>query len=138
MELGFYEWQLLVLASLCAVSLGVERHVATSSGWKESAEDRLENGTRVGSGVLSALTRKYLLVYAIVMGPFLSSFAAFFSPLCRRGLAPGPLCIFAVQGSICLSREDGRRFLRDRFPLSCYCSTCGRRMGRPTVRLSFI
>ncbi len=65
MELDFYEWQLLVLASFFVVSLGIERHVAKSS---ISIEDRLENGSGVGSGVLSTLTRKYLLVYAIVMG----------------------------------------------------------------------
>jgi hypothetical protein len=69
MEFGFYEWQLLVLASVFVVALGIERHVAQSSISKESLEDSLENGSRVvGSGVLSTLTRKYLLVYAIVMG----------------------------------------------------------------------
>jgi len=68
MELGFYEWQLLVLASVFVVSLGIEKHVAQSSISKESIDDSLENGSRVGSGVLSTLTRKYLLVYAIVMG----------------------------------------------------------------------
>ncbi len=67
MESGFYERQLLVLASFCVVSLGIERNVARGSTIaKESTDDRRENGSRVS--VRSALTRKYLLVYAIVMG----------------------------------------------------------------------
>ena len=67
MEFGFYERQLLVLASFCVVLLGIERNVAKGSiVAKESTENRRENGSRVS--VRSELTRKYLLVYAIVMG----------------------------------------------------------------------
>ena len=70
MELGFYESQLLVLATGCAISFGLERHVAKNTRHaKETADERLENG-KLGTGgsALSTLTRKYLLVYAIVMG----------------------------------------------------------------------
>jgi len=67
MEFGFYERQLLVLASFCVVFLGIERNVARGSTVaKESTDNRRQNGSQVS--VRSELTRKYLLVYAIVMG----------------------------------------------------------------------
>jgi len=75
MELGFYESQLIVLATVCAISFGLERHVAKNARQhphpKETADERLENGKLgVGGSALSTLTRKYLLVYAVVMGMF--------------------------------------------------------------------
>lgn len=69
---NFYEIQLAVLASICGVALLVDRYVSKSKAQHKanaSADERLESGKAGHSeGALSALTRKYLLVYAIVMG----------------------------------------------------------------------
>ncbi|THH12278.1 hypothetical protein EW146_g7769 [Bondarzewia mesenterica] len=89
---GFYEFQLTLLVLICVLVLVLERWVssskikkplAASSLAKEYVDDSLENGrshTRHGSNgsvsgmasaresALNALMRKYLVVYAIVMG----------------------------------------------------------------------
>ncbi|KAF9051877.1 hypothetical protein BJ165DRAFT_1340856 [Panaeolus papilionaceus] len=70
-QLDFYERQLVVLSVLCGISLIVDRYVA-SKGKKQphvqSADERLEGGKTNASTALADLTRKYLVVYAIVMG----------------------------------------------------------------------
>lgn len=67
---NFYEIQLVFLAFICAVALLADRYVSKSKQQhKASADERLESGKAGNSeGALSVLTRKYLLVYAIVMG----------------------------------------------------------------------
>ena len=69
---GFYEVQLLQLAVVCVISLSIDRYVAGKSAkhGKESADDRLESGKLGSTSALTALTRKYLVVYGIVMGEF--------------------------------------------------------------------
>jgi hypothetical protein len=67
---GFYEQQLLGLGVFCLLALTADRYVAKSTKQlqsKISADDRLESG-KSSSSALATLTRKYLLVYAIVMG----------------------------------------------------------------------
>lgn len=67
----FYEKSLVYLSVICVLALLLDRYVRSSRGnkVKESADDRLESGKQGASaGVLSTLTRKYLVVYAIVMG----------------------------------------------------------------------
>lgn len=73
----FYELQLMLLTGFCIFSLLLERQAAKQkrSLPKDRDPERLENGhghTRSGSasshGGLATLTRKYLIVYAIVMG----------------------------------------------------------------------
>ncbi|KAF9479320.1 DUF791-domain-containing protein [Pholiota conissans] len=67
---GFYEQQLLGLGVICLLALTADRYVAKSAKQlqsKSSADDRLESG-KTSSSALATLTRKYLLVYAIVMG----------------------------------------------------------------------
>lgn len=67
----FYEVQLVILAGLCVAALLVERYVSQShkrNQTKDSAEDQLESGKVGNAGAMSLLTKKYLLVYAIVMG----------------------------------------------------------------------
>jgi hypothetical protein len=75
----FYELQLILLTGFCIFSLLLERYASKqkrSLAPKGSHDpDRLENGhghTRSisisGHGGLATLTRKYLAVYAIVMG----------------------------------------------------------------------
>jgi hypothetical protein len=75
MQLGFYEFQLLILVSVCTVSIGVERHLNKKTKHqltvKSSPDERLEDGvaaSAAGSSGLPSLMRKYLVVYAIVMG----------------------------------------------------------------------
>ncbi|PPQ75158.1 hypothetical protein CVT24_007486 [Panaeolus cyanescens] len=70
-QTGFYETQLVVLSVFCGVSMLVDRYVANKAKKQQhaqSADDRLEGGRMNTSGALAALTRKYLIVYAIVMG----------------------------------------------------------------------
>ncbi|KAF8957856.1 hypothetical protein BDZ97DRAFT_1924236 [Flammula alnicola] len=69
--LGFYELQLLGLGVLCFVSLSLDRYITQNAKKyqsKTSADDRLESGKSGNASALAALTRKYLLVYGIVMG----------------------------------------------------------------------
>lgn len=73
---GFYEVQLLGLAVICVISLSIDRYVAGKSAkhGRESADDRLESGKSGSPSALAALTRKYLVVYGIVMGVFVYTF----------------------------------------------------------------
>ena len=66
----FYELQLIILAIVCCVGLFVDRQLSRASKAKETADDRLENGRQGSAAAAAALSRKYLLVYAIVMGEF--------------------------------------------------------------------
>ncbi|KAI6097186.1 hypothetical protein F5141DRAFT_1149880 [Pisolithus sp. B1] len=69
--LGFYELQLIILISACLLFLLVERHVSTRKRTtaKDHDPDRLENGgSTTPVNALATLTRRYLVVYAIVMG----------------------------------------------------------------------
>ncbi|KAI6029875.1 hypothetical protein PISMIDRAFT_680734 [Pisolithus microcarpus 441] len=69
--LGFYELQLVILISACLLFLLVERHVSTRKRMtaKDHDPDRLENGGSITPvNALATLTRRYLVVYAIVMG----------------------------------------------------------------------
>ncbi|KAK7462850.1 hypothetical protein VKT23_007426 [Stygiomarasmius scandens] len=68
---NFYERQLIILTSLCLLSLALERFLSKPRQLpKHSPEARLENGLGPKGDVnsLAALTRKYLVVYALVMG----------------------------------------------------------------------
>ncbi|KAF6764438.1 hypothetical protein DFP72DRAFT_1059419 [Ephemerocybe angulata] len=67
-NLGFYEVQLLVLAVICAAGFVLDRRLSSFLKGKETAESRLENGKDGNAAAAAALTRRYLLVYAIVMG----------------------------------------------------------------------
>lgn len=65
----FYELQLILLAGFCAVALLLEQYVSRQKRSAANA-DHLENGgpAQVSNhGGLSTLTRKYLVVYGIVM-----------------------------------------------------------------------
>ncbi|KAJ2916535.1 hypothetical protein MD484_g3883, partial [Candolleomyces efflorescens] len=64
----FYELQLIILAIVCCIGLLVDRQLSRASKAKETADDRLENGRQGSATAAAALSRKYLLVYAIVMG----------------------------------------------------------------------
>ena len=75
----FYELQLILLTGFCISSLLLERYASKQKHSllpKQSRDpDRLENGhshtrsaSMSGHGALAALSRKYLVVYAIVMG----------------------------------------------------------------------
>lgn len=71
-QVNFYQIQLVALSVICGIALLVDRFVSKSKARHKahaSADERLENGKGGHSdGALAALTRKYLLVYAIVMG----------------------------------------------------------------------
>ena len=146
MQLGFYELQLLVLASVCTVALGFERFVSKKpkqdlKSGKDSANERLEDGVVPSMGAstgLSSLMRKYLIVYAIVMGVSCSlHFCSFHQtrPV-RRGLAARTLRILIVQRTVWVPRENGRRFLCDRLSISRLGRSSGGSMGRPAVSTS--
>ena len=87
---AFYETQLIVLGVVCLISLVVDRYLArktrallassASQPARDAADDRLESGKAngpvgsvspvSGSAAMRSLERKYLVVYAIVMGEF--------------------------------------------------------------------
>lgn len=71
---SFYETCLVFLTLLCLVLLLAERYVSgleKESATKESADDRLESARPPNAGsALKTLARKYLVVYAIVMGMY--------------------------------------------------------------------
>ncbi|KZP16952.1 DUF791-domain-containing protein [Athelia psychrophila] len=68
----FYELQLILLTGFCVVSLLLERYASKHKSPDPPAPGRLESGhvknTSVASGARGALTKRYLMVYAIVMG----------------------------------------------------------------------
>jgi MFS transporter, MFS domain-containing protein family, molybdate-anion transporter len=70
--IGFYESQLIALTAFCLLTLTVERCLSKSNRTELSRElgahNHVENGSLKGRGPLAALTRQYLVVYAIVMG----------------------------------------------------------------------
>lgn len=119
MDSTFYQFQLGLLAVICAVFLAFERYLkskkSTTANVKElSVEESLEvghstlpsNGSAVPAitpraGALSVLMRKYLLVYAIVMGMVvLISFFEDVDPSQSCRLAPGPICLLSLSRAI--------------------------------------
>ena len=65
----FYESQLIGLTAFCLLTLAVERYLSQSNRKKLSQDlGGDETGSLKGRGLLAALTRQYLVVYAIVMG----------------------------------------------------------------------
>lgn len=62
--LSFYEFQLVVLVSLCFTFLLFERYALR----KQSKHQAGAADTTFGSSISSKLMRQYLVVYAIVMG----------------------------------------------------------------------
>lgn len=74
---GFYELQLLILVSACLFCLLVDRYASSTrrAPAKDHDPDRLENGgSTTPVNALATLTRRYLVVYAIVMGASLVRF----------------------------------------------------------------
>lgn len=67
---GFYELQLVILVSACLFFLLIERHVSSKKRAlaKDHDPDILENGGSTPINALATLTKRYLVVYAIVMG----------------------------------------------------------------------
>ncbi len=90
---GFYQFQLGVLAVVCVVLIALERFLKSKKPPSDHSKDLVvdeniegghpmleTNGAAVSTsnssraGALNTLMRKYLLVYAIVMGQYTSSF----------------------------------------------------------------
>ena len=63
----FYESQLAILTFFSIFFYGLDRKLSRKSNLKERS-DNLENGHVGHSDTVSTLARKYLTVYAIVMG----------------------------------------------------------------------
>ena len=59
----FYELHLIILSIVCLLSLLADRYTKTKRKLGDVVDERL------GSGSLATLTRQYLVVYGIVMGP---------------------------------------------------------------------
>jgi hypothetical protein len=75
--IGFYESQLIFLTAVCLLTLTLERYasnLAANNNHKRLSKDldRVDTGHLKGRSLLAALTRQYLVVYAIVMGECLS------------------------------------------------------------------
>ncbi|TFK48921.1 DUF791-domain-containing protein [Heliocybe sulcata] len=59
----YYELQLTILTVFCVISLLLERHVSN-----KTKENQAGSGHGATSAAVAALTKQYLIVYAIVMG----------------------------------------------------------------------
>ncbi|OBZ67712.1 Molybdate-anion transporter, partial [Grifola frondosa] len=105
--LPFYELQLAFLASFCVLFLLVERRLSRKSRSQNA------DASTVPSGVVSTLTRQYLIVYAIVMG--------------ECGLAPGAICVLTVSGAVCFPRTIRGIAFRHRFRFRWFDCTFVRR-----------
>jgi hypothetical protein len=87
MDQAFYKYQLVLLALICAVLIAYERYLKSKKSQPDhfkdhKTEESIEDGHSVlqtngaavltsnvaRGGALQTLMRKYLLVYAIVMG----------------------------------------------------------------------
>jgi hypothetical protein len=108
---GFYERQLVILSSICVLSLILERYFSKPRQLpKQSPEERLENGSspRGSTNSLAILTRQYLVVYALVMGElFVPSVCCNIrtqSVLHRRRLATRALRLFPIQRTVWIYR----------------------------------
>lgn len=91
MASGFYQFQLGVLAVVCVVLIALERYLESKKPSPDhSKELAVEESIEIGhpiletngavsttnssrAGALNTLMRKYLLVYAIVMGQYTSA-----------------------------------------------------------------
>lgn len=146
---NFYELQLILLTSFCIFSLLLERQASKSKRSltpKERDPDRAENGhghTRSSSsssyGGLATLTRKYLVVYAIVMGEL--HFTVWYTVVtwtdltrCRCRLASGTIYLLIVPRTICIPWEDSRHSLCHWIYIGWLDSTLSWGLGRPAVR----
>jgi len=73
--LGFYQNQLIILSIVCGFAYFLDRYVAKKWANQDSTSERLESDTRPAHpSTVAELTRKYLVVYAIVMGMSLYCF----------------------------------------------------------------
>lgn len=93
----FYESQLAILVFFSVLFYGLDRKFSRKPSSKERS-DNLEHGNVAHSENVSALARKYLTVYAIVMGEIFPSIT--FTQLItapRRGLASRPIRVLVVQ-----------------------------------------
>jgi hypothetical protein len=86
MDQAFYKYQLVLLTVICVVLIAYERYLKSKKSppdhFKDKVEESIEDGHTVlqtngaavltsnvtRAGALQTLMRKYLLVYAIVMG----------------------------------------------------------------------
>ena len=106
---GFYEVQLLQLAVICVISLSIDKYVAGKNAkyGKESADDRLESGKSGSASALAALTRRYLVVYGIVMGELFVQLKAIVAEtnLQARTGCKGLMCTLCTGNSMAFRRE---------------------------------
>ena len=73
--LRFYQSQLVILSIICGLAYLLDKYVAKKWQHQDVTSERLESDTRPAHpATVAELTRKYLIVYAIVMGMY-SSYA---------------------------------------------------------------
>jgi hypothetical protein len=139
----FYELQLILLTGFCISALLLERYASKHQGPLTPKENRdpvhLENGnghthsaSTSSNGALPTLTRKYLVVYAIVMGRLQFQLHFLFNNLTvflRRRLVAGAICVFPLSRTIWISRENCRHPFRDWFHICWIYGTVSWRMG---------
>jgi hypothetical protein len=130
MDSNFYQFQLGLLAVVCVVLLAFERYLKSKKSPPENFKDSLvEENLEVGplqtngaavpmttprAGALNTLMRKYLLVYAIVMGQYTQlTKSSVVDPSQRRRLAPRPLRLLPISRAIRLPRTASCRTFCD-------------------------
>jgi hypothetical protein len=136
----FYELHLIVLCIICFLSLLADRYLVGTKT-KQNLDDgvderRLESAGSGSSSSLATLTRKYLVVYGIVMGSLVHTIHSFTNSISfyRSWLATGPIRVFSISRTVRFPREASCSSLRHRFHLCRIGSSFGWCMGGPTVR----
>ena len=145
---NFYETQLALLTGFCIFYLLLERYASKQkrSLPKNQDPDYVEKGhshkrssSVSGASGLAQLTRKYLVVYGIVMSEWL--FASYWpltdSSRVRCRLATRSLCLLPLQRTVWLPRENCCYPLRHWVRVRWVDGTPRWRLGRPTVCPTF-
>lgn len=127
----FYESQLAILAFFSIFFYALDKKFSRKSNPKERS-DSLEDGRPGHSDnvSMSILARKYLAVYAIVMGGinFINNFR-YLITVPRRGLAPGSIRVLPVQRRVCIPGTNGRLAFCYRLHVCCPYSPVGWSLG---------
>ena len=125
----FYESQLAILVFFSIFFYALDKKFLRKSNPRESS-DHLEDGRPGHLDNVSILARKYLTVYAIVMGgtSFINN-VTYLITVPRRGLAPGSVCVLPLRRGICVPRTNGCLAFRDRLHVRCPYSSVSWGLG---------
>ena len=126
----FYESQLAILVFFSIFFYALDKKFSRKPDPKERS-DHPENDRLGHSDNASTLARKYLTVYAIVMGKIVNLIdnLTYLIAIPRRGLAPRPIRVLLVQRRVCIPGANGRLAFCDWLHVRCPHSSAGWSLG---------